>query len=155
MHQAYLSLGSNVGNLKENLDTAINLILDSQNISIKLKSEIIKTEPVDYFEQPDFFNMIILVDTLYNPYELLNALKQIENVMGRENNVLKGPRIIDIDIILYDDLVLNSEHLTIPHSQMRKRKFILDLLNEMNPDLIDPITSKTIKELRENYVQCK
>jgi len=150
-----LSLGSNVGNLKENLDTAINLILDSQNIFIKLKSEIIKTEPVDYFAQPNFLNMIILVDTLYNPYELLNALKQIENVMGRENNVLKGPRIIDIDIILYDDLVLNSEHLTIPHSQMRKRKFILDLLNEMNPDLIDPITSKTIKELRENYVQCK
>lgn len=152
MHQAYLSLGSNVGNLKENLDTAINLILDSQNIFIKLKSEIIKTEPVDYLAQPDFLNMIILVDTLYNPYELLNALKQIENVMGRENNVLKGPRIIDIDIILYDDLVLNSEHLTIPHSQMRKRKFILDLLNEMNPNLIDPITSKSIKELREVYV---
>jgi 2-amino-4-hydroxy-6-hydroxymethyldihydropteridine diphosphokinase len=69
--------------------------------------------------------------------------------MGRVDNILKGPRIIDIDIILYDDVVLNSEQLTIPHSQMRKRKFILDLLSQINPGLLDPLTFKSIKELRD------
>jgi 2-amino-4-hydroxy-6-hydroxymethyldihydropteridine diphosphokinase len=148
-HLAYLSLGTNIGNLEENINTAINLILDTQNIFIKLKSEIIKTKPVDYLDQPDFLNMIILVETSYKPNELLDALKQIEKAMGRENGIPKGPRIMDIDIIMYDDMALNSEHLTIPHSQMRKRKFILDLLNEINPNLIDPLTSKSIKELAE------
>ena len=146
---AYLSLGTNVGSLKENIDTAINFISSTEHIFIKLKSEIIKTKPVDYLDQPDFLNMVILVETLYSPNELLKVLKQIEKTMGRTNDVLKGPRIIDIDIILYDDVVLNSKHLTIPHLQMYKRKFILDLLHQINPDLIDPLTSKTIKELRE------
>ena len=152
MHNTYLSLGSNVGNLKENIETAISFILGTGHIFIKLKSDMIKTEPVDYLDQPDFLNMVILAETDFTPHELLKTLKQIEKTMGREDSVFKGPRIIDIDILVYDDVVLNSEHLTIPHPQMRKRKFILDLLNQVNPDLIDPITSKSIKELREVYV---
>ena len=152
MHKVYLSLGTNVGNLKENIDTAIKNILATGCISIKVKSKIIKTKPVNFLDQPDFLNMIVLVETTYKPKELLNTLKQIEKTMGRKTNISKGPRIIDIDIIMYDDVVLNTKHLTIPHPQMRERKFILDLLNQVNPNLIDPLTFKTVKELRENYV---
>ena len=150
MHNVYLSLGTNIGNLEENIDMAVNLILGTGHIFIKSKSAIIKTEPVDYLEQPDFLNMVMLAETLYSPNELLNALKQIEKTMGRQNDISKGPRIIDIDIIMYDDVVLNSECLTIPHPQMSKRKFILDLLEQVNPNLVDPLTLKSVKELREN-----
>ena len=149
MHNVYLSLGSNIGNLEENIDTALSLISSTGCISIIAKSEMIKTKPVDYLDQPDFLNMMLLAETLYTPHELLKVIKQIEKTMGREDNILKGPRIIDIDIILYDDVVLNSEQLTIPHSQMRKRKFILDLLSQINPGLLDPLTFKSIKELRD------
>ena len=150
MHNVYLSLGTNIGNLEENIDMAVNLILNTEHIFIKSKSAIIKTKPVDYFDQPDFLNMVMLVETSYSPNELLNALKQIEKTMGRKNDILKGPRIIDIDIIMYDDVVLNSECLTIPHPEMSKRKFILDLLEQVNPNLVDPLTLKSVKELREN-----
>jgi len=130
MSIVYLSLGSNIKNKRKNLQNAIKL-LKKNNIKILKISSLYKTEPVGYKNQPYFFNICIKAKTTLNPKELLYIIKKIEKQMGRKSHVKWGPRIIDIDILFYNNIILKGKQLTIPHPEIKNRKFVLIPLNEV------------------------
>lgn len=143
----YIGLGSNLGDRKKHLADAIQYLTSRCPVTILDTSSIIETDPVDYLDQPPFLNQIILIKTSLAPQDLLQELKQAEASLGRTKSILKGPRTIDLDILLYDDITLKTDDLTIPHPQIKKRKFILRHLIELDPDLIDPETGRKYREL--------
>jgi 2-amino-4-hydroxy-6-hydroxymethyldihydropteridine diphosphokinase len=138
MNKVYLGLGTNLGDRFQNLYHAKEYI-KAQEIKIEAESTIDETDPVDVLNQPKFLNQVILASTQLLPHELLNVLKKIEMTMGRIPSIPKGPRLIDIDILLYNDDIINDAHLTIPHPEIRKRSFVLKHLAELNQQLRDPI----------------
>jgi 2-amino-4-hydroxy-6-hydroxymethyldihydropteridine diphosphokinase len=130
----YLGLGSNLGNRRVNINSAIEHL--KQNcITILARSSIIETDPVGGVPQGPFLNGVIKIDTQLEPEMLLSVIKTIEQRMGRINDVRNGPRLIDIDILLYDDVIIKSQHLTIPHPRMFERAFVMDPLNEIAPHI--------------------
>jgi len=143
---AFIALGTNLGDRKENLNQAISKIEETGNVVV-LKSYIYETKPYGVKEQPDFYNAVIGVLTPYKPLALLNVLKSIEAEMGRKDTKKWGSRIIDLDIILYGDIVLDDERLTLPHPDFRNRDFVLRPLKEIARMIVDPISEKTIGEL--------
>jgi len=149
MALVYIGLGTNLGERGENLKRALDALRSHGEIDVLKQSSVLETSPVDYLEQPDFFNQIILIKTDCGPEALLAFLKSVERDMGRETIILKGPRIIDLDIILYDDMIYKSESLVVPHPEMMKRPFILDHLIELNPDVTDPLTGVKLREVRD------
>jgi 2-amino-4-hydroxy-6-hydroxymethyldihydropteridine diphosphokinase len=130
----YLSLGSNVGNRAENLRRSI-AACDPIGVRILKISSIYETEPVDYLEQPWFLNCVVQGETELSPVELLHALRGIEARMGSKKAFAKGPRLIDIDILLYGVETISSPELRVPHPQMLARKFVLVPLAEIAPEL--------------------
>lgn len=146
----FIGLGSNIGDGKDNLRRAA-AELQREKLLLFKQSRIEETEPVDFLDQPVFNNQVILIETDKDPLSLLHLLKSIEKKMGRTASVLKGPRIIDLDILLYDKLILNIDELTIPHPGIKKRKFILKHLIEIDPDLTDPLTGELYREI---YNKC-
>jgi len=140
MVQVYLGLGSNIGDRLHNLSRSIDLLSQDRNIILLQKSSTKETEPVDYLDQPIFLNQIITIETAYSASELLLRTREIETAMGRVKNVPKGPRIIDIDILLYGNTINKSKTLAIPHPGIKKRRFILEHLIELTPSLKDPET---------------
>jgi 2-amino-4-hydroxy-6-hydroxymethyldihydropteridine diphosphokinase len=140
MSLAYIGLGSNLGDRRDNLARACAELLKSRDIKLLEQSSIEETEPVDYLSQPLFLNQIILIETAISPEKLLQVLKLIEKKFGRKKTIPKGPRIIDLDILLYDDFIFNSASLKIPHPEIKNRTFVLKHLIEINPDLVDPLT---------------
>jgi 2-amino-4-hydroxy-6-hydroxymethyldihydropteridine diphosphokinase len=116
-------------------------------LTILKQSSILETKPVNFLQQPGFLNKIIVLETQLPPLELLYTLKQAEIDLGRKKIFPKGPRSIDLDILLYDDLVLNIEDLIIPHPEIKNRKFILQHLVELDPELIDPVSGIKYKDL--------
>jgi len=140
MATVYVGLGTNLGDRQENLSKAIDLISTSWKITIIKKSSVKETDPVDYLDQPAFLNQIILIDTSLQPEELLKYLNKIETDMGREKIIPRGPRIIDLDILLYDSLIYNTEKITIPHPEIKKRLFIVEHLVELDKEIVDPLT---------------
>lgn len=148
MHKVYLLLGSNLGDREKNIDNAINE-LKACGIVISKKSSLYNTAPWGYTEQPDFLNQAIECLTSLEPFELLKEIKKIEIKMGREKTVRYGPRIIDIDIIFYDDLIFKSDELTIPHPLMHERDFVLKPLCEIAPDFVHPELKLSVKNLLE------
>lgn len=150
----YLSLGSNMGNKKENLENAILNISQISDTFVTKKSAIIETKPFGYKEQDDFLNTCIELKTLLFPNELLKELLEIENKMGRERKIKWGPRIIDLDIIFYNKEVIEEENLVVPHPYMEYREFVLKPLEEINPHFVHPLLNKRVsslrKELKEN-----
>jgi 2-amino-4-hydroxy-6-hydroxymethyldihydropteridine diphosphokinase len=149
-NKAYLSLGSNIENRKLNLETAVKEIGKIGKV-IK-ESSIYETEPVDYKNQPKFLNLGLIVETELSPSELIIKLQEIEHKMGRIKEIEKGPRNIDIDIIFYNDEIIDQEHLKIPHPAYSKRNFVLTTLSEIAPSYIDPITNKNLKELQKAII---
>lgn len=147
MARVYIGLGTNLGNREKNLDRAKEKILSRHSISLIQESSIDETDPVDYLDQPKFLNQIILIETSTKPYELLSILKKIESEMGRTREVRKGPRVIDLDILLYDDIINDAEELIIPHPGIKRRHFILKHLLEIDPDLIDPVEKKSYRNI--------
>jgi 2-amino-4-hydroxy-6-hydroxymethyldihydropteridine diphosphokinase len=129
LHDVYLSLGSNRGDRKKYIETAIEKL--SACCDIQKNSKIIETDPLSYTNQPRFLNCVLLIKTDLLPESLLTKIQSIENELGRKRTIRFGPRTIDIDIIFYDDLVVTSERLIIPHPRMHERKFILELLEEI------------------------
>ena len=142
----YLSLGSNLGDRKKNLIKAIHLLMN-KGIKITKISSIYLTQPVEFLDQNWFYNLVVEAEAKFQPFELLNLIKEIEKEMGRKTVIEKGPRNIDIDIILAEERIIKSEKLRIPHPKMHLRNFVLAPLNEISPDVIHPELNKNIKTL--------
>ena len=145
IHHVYLALGSNIGNRQKNLSAALQMLREV--VDIHKISSVYETEPVGYLDQPRFLNMVCYGQTASSPDGLLRSAKAIEEALGRQPSFRNAPRPIDIDILLYDNLCLETEHLTIPHPRMSERAFVLVPLAEIAPTAIEPISGKTVQEL--------
>ena len=145
MNKVYLALGSNLGDRQQNLELALEEIEDFAT-TIQ-KSTIHETAPWGYKDQDDFLNMTIEIETELEPIILLARLQEIEHKMGRSREIKNGPRTIDLDILLYEDKIVDQPALQIPHPRMHKRKFVLDPLVEIAPSAVHPVLKKTIKQL--------
>lgn len=135
MNIVYISLGSNIGNKENYLEQARDKINLLSNTKIKTCSPIITTKAMDFTEQDDFLNQVIEIHTEFSPTELLHELKSIENSIGRIFRFDKGPREIDLDILLFNDSIVDYENLQIPHHSIQSRPFIKELLLSINPFL--------------------
>lgn len=147
-HTAYIALGSNMGERKAYLDGAVKALNEDENCRVEAVSSYIETEPYGYTDQDTFLNGCLRLKTLLTPHELLEKLHEIEAAAERKRDIRWGPRTLDLDIILYDDIVLDTEDLHIPHIEMHKRDFVLTPLAEIAPWLRHPVLMKTITELR-------
>ncbi len=145
MSVVYLSLGSNMGDKEDYIRKALKLIEDVDEI--RKVSPLYQTEPMGFKDQSFFLNCVIEVQTNSNPEQLLLFLKSIEQKLGRINTVKNGPRIIDIDILFFDDFCIDKDDLIIPHPRLHERLFVLIPLMDVNPDVIHPLLKKTVREL--------
>lgn len=148
-HRAYIGVGSNMGDRMGYISRAIEQMKQEESIRIVRISSLSETEPYGDVEQDDFINGCIGIDTLKAPEELLEFLLDLENKAGRKRLVHWGPRTLDLDLLLYDDLILNEEKLTIPHIEISKRQFVLEPLAEIAPYVRHPVFNRTILELKE------
>lgn len=148
-HQAFIATGSNLGEREEYIRKGIEALDKSEDSVVEKKSKLIITEPYGVTDQPRFLNGMIQIRTLLTPWELLDKLHEIEAEAKRERKQHWGPRTLDLDIIFYDRLVLDSEQLTIPHPDMQNRSFVLEPLAELAPWYRHPVFGKTIRELAE------
>jgi 2-amino-4-hydroxy-6-hydroxymethyldihydropteridine diphosphokinase len=149
-HITYLSLGSNIGDRERNLRDAIQRL--SELGMITAVSSVYETEPMEVTDQPWFLNAAIGLRTTLVATELMKEVLAIEAAMGRVRTRPKGPRTIDIDILLYDDAVISEPGLTIPHTAMQERLFVLAPLAEIAPEVRHPVLHRTIRELRDSLV---
>jgi 2-amino-4-hydroxy-6-hydroxymethyldihydropteridine diphosphokinase len=141
----YLSLGSNVGNRETHLrDAQARLSAAGRVVAM---SSFYETEPVEFTQQPWFLICAVALETSSTPEQLLTAILRIEEEMGRQRGQKKGPRSIDIDILFFDQAIIDSEQLTIPHPAMHQRRFVLEPLAEIAPEVSHPVLKKTIREL--------
>jgi len=146
MHIVYLSLGSNVGDRETNLRAAI-AALTSAGVRVDRVSSIYETEPVDYQDQPWFLNCVLEAETDMQPHALLQALRAIESQLGSKKEFAKGPRKIDLDILLYGSEIIDTPELQIPHPRMLLRRFVLAPLAELVPTLKHPTWNATASQL--------
>ncbi|WP_027398854.1 2-amino-4-hydroxy-6-hydroxymethyldihydropteridine diphosphokinase [Anaerovorax odorimutans] len=145
--KAFLGIGSNLGNKQAYIDNAIRqLSTNSKTRNIRV-SKIIETEPYGMKDQDTFFNGAIEIETILSPFELLDFLHSIENNAHRERKIHWGPRTLDLDILLYENEIINTENLTIPHIDMKNRIFVLEPLCELAPYYIHPVFKKSIKQM--------
>lgn len=149
MTKVYVGLGSNLGNKKENLISAINTIDAHDRIHVINKSGFYESAPVGGPVQPDYINCAVELETEIEPHRLLKEFKKIERLLGRKAGVRWGPRTIDLDILLYGNLIINNHNLKIPHERMHKRIFVLEPLCEISPDIKHPALRVNISELLE------
>ncbi|RLB86292.1 MAG: 2-amino-4-hydroxy-6-hydroxymethyldihydropteridine diphosphokinase [Deltaproteobacteria bacterium] len=145
---AYLSIGSNKGDKRENLNQAIDCLNQHKRIQVLGVSSFYRTQPQNFEDQDWFVNAALKVKTPAEPGELLDILKQIENSLDKEGKAFRfGPRIIDLDIILFQDMVLKTDHLEIPHPRMQERCFVLRPMCDIGADIIHPVLKKTPGQL--------
>jgi 2-amino-4-hydroxy-6-hydroxymethyldihydropteridine diphosphokinase len=148
---AAIALGSNLesrfGDRRANLWEAVERIRELGEV--KAVSSVYDTEPVGYLDQPRFLNAAVLLKTSMEPVELMRSLLEIEQKMGRERlgAVAKGPRVIDLDLLLYGQAVVNTTELTLPHPEMMQRRFVLEPLAEIAPNMVHPVLGLTVKEM--------
>lgn len=150
MSIVYIGIGSNLGDREENCERAIKLLIKN-GITVTKRSSMIETEPWGVKEQPKFINMAVELETCLKPDELLHLLKNIEGEVGRSTTTRWGPRVIDLDILLYNDLIMKTPELEIPHPGIKEREFVLKPLAEIAPGKIHPVLQKTIKDLFLQY----
>lgn len=146
MNRVYLILGTNLGEKKKNIEKALSE-LEKRDIKITKMSNLYITTPWGYSEQPDFLNLAVESYTNLDPFTLLREIKNIEIEMGRVRTERYGPRVIDIDIIFYNDLIIKTNELTIPHPLMHERYFVLKPLSDIAPNFLHPELHLTVREL--------
>jgi 2-amino-4-hydroxy-6-hydroxymethyldihydropteridine diphosphokinase len=150
---AYLGIGSNIGDKQANLEGVVKLLRDTPGITVKTVSPFYITAPVGYADQPDFLNGAVALETTLSPDQLLKRCQELEQELKRVRTIRWGPRTIDVDILLYEDLVLDDPNLTVPHPRMLEREFVLKPLNDIAPEALHPIekisVSKLYQRLRE------
>ena len=147
-HIAYISAGSNLGDRVKNCRKGIAALTESGNSRILAQSRIYMTEPVDYEDQNWFINMMIKLDTELDPFQLLDHIERIQRAAGRlKDPVRYGPRILDLDIILYDDCIIDSERLVVPHPRMHKRRFVLKPICDIDPAAVHPVLKQEMQSL--------
>jgi len=144
-YNVYLALGSNLGNRAANLKEAINSL--SPQMEVKAKSKVYETPPWGYIEQEKFYNQVLRVQTYLEPEPLLKHLKRLEVALGRKASFQNGPRLIDIDILFYDDRVVNTPVLDIPHPHVHERGFVLLPLMDIAPDYVHPVEQRSVREM--------
>lgn len=146
-HTVYIALGGNLGDRRANLKEALERLRAGGRLHLTRFSSLYETEPVGYQDQPRFLNMVAEARTSFTPLELLDYVKHIEVEMGRQPNFRNGPRPIDLDLLFYDNLILDEERLQLPHPRMRGRGFVFAPLAELVPGLLHPVFTKTVAEL--------
>ncbi len=146
-HTAYISVGSNLGDRRQHVNRAKDELDENVFCRVVKTAPLIETKPVGYKDQNDFLNGCIELETLLGPLELLGLLHKIEDGDGRVRDIHWGPRTIDLDIVFYDNLILNSDELTIPHKEMKNRYFVLKPLSELAPYKIHPSDGRTVIDL--------
>ena len=150
LHIAYISVGSNIGDKLANCKQGIEALTETGHSRILAQSHFYDTEPVDYADQDWFINAVVKLETARDPFQLLDQIEFIQHTAGREKNPVRfGPRILDLDIILYDDRIINSERLVVPHPRMHARRFVLQPICDINPDIIHPVLRKEMRFLLE------
>ncbi len=148
-HKVYLSIGSNMGDKKGYLDYAVKALKEDVLIKNVLVSQYIETKPYGNVAQDDFLNACIELDTLYSPQEMLEKAQLLEQGANRERKVHWGPRTLDVDILLYDQDIIRTKDLLVPHIEMHKREFVLKPMLEIAPYAVHPVFNKTVKELSD------
>ena len=150
-HIAYISVGSNLGDRLANCRKGIAALTESGHSKILAQSRFYATEPVDYAHQDWFINAVVQLETVHDPFQLLDQIESIQRAAGRKINSIRfGPRILDLDIILYNDRIIHSAQLVVPHPRMHKRRFVLKPICDINPDIIHPVLKKEMRLLLES-----
>lgn len=152
MFEVIISAGSNLGDRKSNLDRSIRII--SGKCTVQLVSSVYETEPVGKSDQPYFYNMVYKIRTRMLPHCLLEFLKETERSIGRTGTERWGPRIIDLDIIFFSKLIVETPNLKIPHPDAHRRRFVLEPLEELCPDMVHPLLNKDIKSIIQQ-LECR
>lgn len=152
-HQAYLSCGSNMGDKRAHLEGAVSALKDDVKCRVLRVSDWIDTAPYGGVEQDDFLNGAIMLETLYTPQMLLEKLHEIENEHHRERKVHWGPRTLDLDILLYEDCVMYTEELIIPHEDMQNRHFVLKPLVQIAPYERHPLLGQTVRQMYDELMK--
>lgn len=148
MHQVFISVGSNLGDKIENCRSGISGLVAGGDTTLVGSSSFYRTSPVDYKEQDWFVNLVVKIHTTLDPFELLHKLQGIQKAIGRKDSVVRfGPRVLDLDIIFYDDLVLQTDILEIPHPRMHKRRFVLRPICDIEPSMMHPVLGKNMRSL--------
>lgn len=146
MKEIYLGLGTNVGDRAANLAEALRRLPDA-GVLVRQLSSVYETDPRDYPDQAPFLNQVVAAETEAFPIQLLKRLQGIERDMGRRRTLPKGPRIIDLDLLLYEQKVMSTPVLEVPHPRIAERRFVLEPLAEIAPELRHPVLRKTMREL--------
>jgi 2-amino-4-hydroxy-6-hydroxymethyldihydropteridine diphosphokinase len=145
--RVFLSLGSNLGDRMANLAEAIERLGNTPRVTVVQASHAYETEPAGVKNQPAFYNLVAEIETDLEPLELLNVAKKVELELGRKPTERWGPRTIDIDIVLWGNRVSETGRLALPHSEFRGRDFVLSPFSEIAPEVVDPVSGRTIAEL--------
>lgn len=146
MNKVFIAFGSNMGHSKQIIDKAIQEI-ENNSMTVIQKSRIYETKPYGYLDQPNFINGVIEVDTKLSCREVLTILQDIEARLGRVREIHWGPRVIDLDIIFFNEEIYQETDLVVPHPDMHNREFVLKPLNDICPGLLHPILGKSVEEM--------
>lgn len=146
MNKLFLITGGNIGDRKRNLETAANLI-EKRVGKIIIRSKIYETEAWGITDQTSFYNQVLVLESKFSPRQVLDTILKIEEEMGRKRTVKNAARVIDIDILFFNDAIVNEQNLIIPHPEIGNRRFVLSPLNEIAPQMVHPGLKKSMKQL--------